>query len=493
MDSLEDAEEAAELLEDVWTVARPSAPPLDPLTGLVNAASEMALPTLEPTAEAMAARVDLGGVFAEGLGEEVGTAGAASDWSMAGSELPPLVVGGAPAGPGMETVDLGDGAAMPPLQPAMPPLVVGEPPTVPGMETVDLGDGAGVPPLQPPMPPFVVGEPPTAPGMETADLGDGAAMPPLQPAMPPLVVGEPPAAPGMATVDLAGEAGVPPLQQEVPPLVLGDAPAPPEMEPVDLGGGTETPPLQAEMPPQQGAVDADAAPQDGDELLGLAGMGDRPDPADRQMTREEWDEADSRARAEATLARLQPDQPLENPNVNAAQEGHGHGRHGSDTTDAQQADRVVTGRYPDQAPTEPPGGGPIGRASRFGSPQQEVEALMRGQAELDRRLALPAGDPEEVQGPFVDPMTNVPVRQPIVVDTNREDGYGTSQVVQRQPPPSNQILPDQAGNRVAVPSQTPLTEANMIYEFVPSTGEWRLVTYHPQPAVDPNTGQRPLR
>lgn len=66
--------------------------------------------------------------------------------------------------------------------------------------------------------------------------------------------------------------------------------------------------------------------------VGLSDRGTRPAPGERSMTREQWKAQDSRQRAERAVGCA--DQPLENPHPNAAQEGHGHGRHGYQTTDA---------------------------------------------------------------------------------------------------------------------------------------------------------------
>lgn len=228
--------------------------------------------------------------------------------------------------------------------------------------------------------------------------------------------------------------------------------------------------------------------------VGLADQGYRPSPGERAETRQQYRERRARERAEATVSAA--DQPLENPMPNAAQHGHGHARHGSQTTEAQQADRVVTGRYPDQLPTDAPGGAPRGRASRFSSPQAEAEALGRGRRALkhDLQAGTVPGHTDPVTGArsFVDPATGIPVSHDVVVPTNRMDGYGTSQVVRRQPPPSTAVAKDAAGNRVAVPSSTRLPNARVVHEYVPSTGEWRRVTSYPEPAPLPN-GQPNLR
>lgn len=206
-------------------------------------------------------------------------------------------------------------------------------------------------------------------------------------------------------------------------------------------------------------------------------MGARPAPGTRNEAREQYRERRSRERAEATVRRA--DQPLENPAPNAATEGHGHGRHGFDTTDAQQAERVRSGRYPDD-PIGPIQGQrtPAQQASRFTTPQAEAEALGRGRRELDRRLA--AGNVPGAGNGFVNPATGVPQRVRIdgaPMRTTRPGGYGDAQVRQMN---GNQPVMDPNGGFQATPGPTGLTDARVIYEFVPSTGQWRPVTYFPE-------------
>lgn len=226
---------------------------------------------------------------------------------------------------------------------------------------------------------------------------------------------------------------------------------------------------------------------------GLADLGERPAPGTRTETREEYQTRRSRERAEATTRAA--DQPLENPHPNAAQEGHGHGRHGFETTDAEQAERVRSGRFPDDPYGPLPTRTPAGRASRFSSPEAEAEALDRGRRQLDE--ALRSGtvtsytDPVSGARTYVDPTTGKPVRFGCTVTTNRPGGFGTSQVPSRNPPPGNQPILDASGQRIPITSPTPLPRARVVFEYVPSTGEWRPVTYFPEPVLLPS-GQLPL-
>ncbi|MCE9576333.1 MAG: hypothetical protein K8W52_24510 [Deltaproteobacteria bacterium] len=216
------------------------------------------------------------------------------------------------------------------------------------------------------------------------------------------------------------------------------------------------------------------------EEKGIAGRGKRPAPETRAQTREQYKARSGRERAEATVARA--DQPLENPRPSAAKEGHGHGRHGWQTTDAEQAMRVKSGRYPDDRigpilRTQRP----IGRASRFGSPEAEAEALGRGRKELERKLAKDAKTAAATGAPapkYVD-QAGKPADFGPRVPTNRPGGYGSSQVLRTHP--NGQPHLDADGNRVALPDSTPLPNALVVWEYVPSTGKWQPKTYYPEP------------
>lgn len=77
---------------------------------------------------------------------------------------------------------------------------------------------------------------------------------------------------------------------------------------------------------------------------GLESTGVRPAPGTRQETRDQYKQRMSTERAVATIQRINPDQPLNTANPGMSARGHMHAHHGFQTTEAQQADRVVTGR-----------------------------------------------------------------------------------------------------------------------------------------------------
>ncbi|RSM77061.1 hypothetical protein DL991_21155 [Amycolatopsis sp. WAC 01375] len=215
-----------------------------------------------------------------------------------------------------------------------------------------------------------------------------------------------------------------------------------------------------------------------DVLTHNAGGEDCSSDSDRSMTREQWQADQSRRRAERSVANV--DQPLENPHPNAAQEGHGHSRHGYQTTDAEQATRVRTGIAPDGLPAK------AGRASRFRSAQAEAEALGRGRTELEAHLRdgkVPSyTDPVTGQQLYVHPVTGRPVRHPVSVTTNDLRGFGESaQVARRVGGPSSPPVLDANGERIPDLVVGPQMTATVSYEYVPSTNEWRPVTYYPEP------------
>lgn len=226
--------------------------------------------------------------------------------------------------------------------------------------------------------------------------------------------------------------------------------------------------------------------------VGLSDRGYRPNPGERTETRQQYRERRSLERAEATAAKA--DQPLEPSLAGEARHGHSYSRHGAHTAPAQ-GNRVLSGHYPDQHPGQVPGGEPAKRASYFGSPHAHAEALGRGRRELQR--ALKSGEipthPDPVTGKptYVKP-TGLPERHRPAVPTNRPEGYGSSLVPLRQPPPSTSFVLDAAGNRIPVQSPTPLPIARVVHEYVPSAGEWRTVTAYPEPLPLPN-GQTNLR
>ena len=146
----------------------------------------------------------------------------------------------------------------------------------------------------------------------------------------------------------------------------------------------------------------------------------------------------------------------------------------------EQADRVRTGVTPDGEIA------PAGRASRFRSPQAEAEALGRARTALEADLAngtVPTyPDPVTGDPTYVNPANGQPVRQPVNVTTNDPRGFGESaQVGRRVGGPSSPYVLDANGQRIPDLVVGPQPNAIVVWEYVPSAGEWRPVTYFPQP------------
>jgi RHS repeat-associated protein len=143
--------------------------------------------------------------------------------------------------------------------------------------------------------------------------------------------------------------------------------------------------------------------------------------------------------------------------------GHGHDRHGSQTTTAQQTTRVQTGVAPDGATAN------TSRATRFDNPEAELDAVRRAQARTNARVASGAVSTAIVVAP------NGTARLPRDASTvsGHPGGYGSGVEVQRNPT-TNQPLP---GRPVQPTGQDP--NAQVVLQYQPSTGTWEPVTQYP--------------
>jgi hypothetical protein len=185
----------------------------------------------------------------------------------------------------------------------------------------------------------------------------------------------------------------------------------------------------------------------------------------------------ARHAAEAELADV--DQPLENPRPNASSRGHGHARHGHQTTDPQQAERIRTGVAPDGLPAK------TSRASRFRSPEAELDALARARQRLAADLR--SGEVEHyVDGTngeigYVDPGNGEPSHHALTVETSDPRGFGeVAYVPRRTGGPGTAYDKDAAGNRIPQEVAGPFKKARVVFEYVPSAHEWRVLTYYPE-------------
>jgi hypothetical protein len=165
------------------------------------------------------------------------------------------------------------------------------------------------------------------------------------------------------------------------------------------------------------------------------------------MTREQWKIQYRRQRAEQSVQNLP---------------GHGHARHGYQTTIVQQMTRVRTGIAPDgiRATTS--------RATRFDSPEAELEAIGKARKIVAHRVAN-----GQISYWDVDPRGVVRPHWETVVVDGRRGGYGSGIEVQRDP--STGIpLP---GRPVQPTGQD--KNARVRLQYNPATGTWDPLTQYP--------------
>jgi hypothetical protein len=167
-------------------------------------------------------------------------------------------------------------------------------------------------------------------------------------------------------------------------------------------------------------------------------QGDKPPPGTRDLTADQFKEIDRYHRAKSR---------------SESYSGHGHGRHGSQTTIAEQTRRVQTGEAPDGnlAKTD--------KATKFDSHAKEVEAVERAKAKnpgAGKPLYTPSGKPN---------------RDVKVVDDGPE-GYGSGVEVQEDA--NGDPLP---GRPVQPTGQQP--NAKVVFQYNPKTGNWDPYTQFP--------------
>jgi hypothetical protein len=209
--------------------------------------------------------------------------------------------------------------------------------------------------------------------------------------------------------------------------------------------------------------------------VGLSNRGYQPKPGERSTTKEQWKAQSSEQRAQNTVSKT--DQPLENPRANAAQEGHGHSDHGYQTTDTQHGDRIRTRVTPSGRV-----GKPVSKSSKFNSPQSEAEAAGRGRTALEKDLAngnVVDTYPDPVTGKptYIDPATGAPTRHTVSVTSNKPNGFGYKIVKQKDA--AGNVLRDASNQPLTTADPTPVRNATVAWEYVPSKGEWHIVTHYP--------------
>jgi hypothetical protein len=96
-------------------------------------------------------------------------------------------------------------------------------------------------------------------------------------------------------------------------------------------------------------------------------------------------------------------------------------------------------------------------------------------ADLNKALAngtVPKYDPAPKALP------GEPNRYKVDVSTNRPGGFG-QRIVKQRDPVTGAILRDASGQPLTTIEPAPLTDARVIFEYVPSKGTWEPVTYYP--------------
>lgn len=156
----------------------------------------------------------------------------------------------------------------------------------------------------------------------------------------------------------------------------------------------------------------------------------------------------------ATNTTSKADKPLEPVSPTKSTHGHGHSKHGHQTTAQQQKDRVATGNAK--------------VASKFSNPKMEAEALGRGKKALN----------EKIKNENIPKFKNgEPNRVTVIVGTNNPKGFGNAYV--RKLDNNGNPIRDSNGQYVTEKSKDVLKNTKIIYEYVPSKNDWSPVTYYP--------------
>lgn len=145
--------------------------------------------------------------------------------------------------------------------------------------------------------------------------------------------------------------------------------------------------------------------------------------------------------------------------------GHGHAEHGYQTTAKQQKERIATGKKPSgtmEKPLKP-------LVSKFSSPQLEAEALRKEEKALQQKLK--AGNIPNFK------KNGEPNRVTVIVPSSNKNGFGKSW--KQKLDNNGNPMRDKNGNYVPEKNSTPLKNAQINYEYVPSQKTWNPVTYYP--------------
>jgi RHS repeat-associated protein len=161
--------------------------------------------------------------------------------------------------------------------------------------------------------------------------------------------------------------------------------------------------------------------------------------------------------------------PKEEPPPTAQQQvedlsGHGHGRHGSQTTTQQQETRVQTGVAANGDVTKKPP-----TSTRFDSPEAELDAVQRAQVRTAQRIA----NGQKSTAIEVAPDGTAKLPRDVSTVTGYPKGYGSGVTVIKDPV-TGKALP---GRPVQPTGQMP--NATVVLEYNPATGSWEPITQFP--------------
>lgn len=179
-----------------------------------------------------------------------------------------------------------------------------------------------------------------------------------------------------------------------------------------------------------------------------------PKPIPKSTPKDIYKEKDSTNRA--INKTLKADKPLEPVLSTKSTHGHGHSKHGYQTTAQQHKDRVAKEEKTTFV------------SSKFSNPKKEAEALARGEKKLNEKL----------KNENIPKFTNgQPTRIPIFVDTKDPKGFGDAYV--KKLDNNGKPIKDSKGQYVTEKSKDVLKRVQLTYEYVPSKNDWYPVTYYP--------------
>lgn len=140
--------------------------------------------------------------------------------------------------------------------------------------------------------------------------------------------------------------------------------------------------------------------------------------------------------------------------------GHGHGRHGTQTTLPQQEHRLRTGNTPDGDYL------PTSTATRFSSPEAELDAVTRAAQRVRARDA--AGMlPHTMPGPPPDSLRQMRLARTDIVVTGFPGGYGSG------------LRRSGKGANMTITPTGQFPNAVVVFDRDPLKGEWKPVSQYP--------------